>query len=436
MIAETKGLRALAFMLALAFASPARAADPPARPVPPWPSPLVFVTDTRLGMEAGIRTFDSLGRIVFRYDEAVPPLVTFDESRTGGKIGAITGRFAQWLFLDTAIADFESVAIHEVFGHGSRARDLRQPAKFELALPGIYCAILGDGENCTSRAEVSGGNGSRERGLLVTAGGIEANLLTAYWIDTRVVRAQGWMHQGDALVYMTSKLAYAGSFLSTDLDVAGTKPDGDDVASYVNGLQDRFNRPTAADRVQISRRLRTAYAWNLFDPMFWYATYASLYRGVIRGERWTQAPLPSIGKYTLYAAPRFGLSPWGAEHYVDVFVGREASVLALYGRVGSSGLATYNGAGIRALGVRLGERLALGGELDVWSQPETLFDERAVYERPQIRGVNAGVSADVRLYRNVGLTTRLAYKTRGYLTGQPIDEGLYGYFGATIALDR
>ena len=46
------------------------------------------------------------------------------------------------------------------------------------------------------------------------------------------------------------------------------------------------------------------------------------------------------------------------------------------------------------------------------------------------------LSGDLRIYGGVGLTARLAYKTRGYLAGQPIDEGLYGYVGASIALDR
>jgi len=86
--------------------------------------------------------------------------------------------------------------------------------------------------------------------------------------------------------------------------------------------------------------------------------------------------------------------------------------------------------------VRVHDRLALGGELDVWSQPETLLDERSVYERPQIRGVNAGLTGDLRLVGGLGIMARLAYKTRGYLAGQPIDEGLYGYVGASLALDR
>jgi hypothetical protein len=86
--------------------------------------------------------------------------------------------------------------------------------------------------------------------------------------------------------------------------------------------------------------------------------------------------------------------------------------------------------------VRVHDRLALGGELDVWSQPETLLEQRAVYERPQIRGFNAALSGDLRLIGSLGITGKLAYKTRGFLAGQPVDDGVYGYVGASIALDR
>lgn len=425
----------LAFVFALLLsATPVQAGEP--TPLPPSQSPLVFVLDPKLGMEAGVRTFDSLGRVIFRYDEALPALATFDETRMPGKIGAIAGRFAQWLFVDTAIAAFDATLIHEVFGHGARARDLRQEAKFDFALPGIYCVLLGDGENCTSHAQVTGGPGSRDRSILVTSGGVEANLLTGFWIETRMVQTRGWLHQGDLLLYGASKLAYSDSFLSRKVDTALTLSESNDVANYVTGLQDRFNLPTADDRRRVSRQLRTAYVWNLMDPLLWYAAYASFYRGIVRGERWSRAPVPTVGEYTLYAAPRFGVTPFGPEHYVDVLVGRDSSVVGLYGRVGSSGLASYTGAGVRAIGVRLDDRLALGGEIDVWSQPQTLLDDRAVYDRPQRRGVNAGLTADVRLFQNVGLTGRLAYKTAGFLAGQPIGEGLYGYFGATIAFDR
>jgi hypothetical protein len=91
---------------------------------------------------------------------------------------------------------------------------------------------------------------------------------------------------------------------------------------------------------------------------------------------------------------------------------------------------------VRALGLRVHDRVELGAELDVWRQPETLLDDRAVYVRDDVWGANAGGSIDVRVLGAVGVHGRLAYKSRGYLVGQPIDEGVHGYVGVSLALDR
>jgi hypothetical protein len=60
----------------------------------------------------------------------------------------------------------------------------------------------------------------------------------------------------------------------------------------------------------------------------------------------------------------------------------------------------------------------------------------AAYDRPQLWGMNAGASADVRVAGALGVTARLAWKSRGWLTGAPIDEGLHGWAGVSIAWDR
>jgi hypothetical protein len=437
---------ALAIALSCAVEGIARAQTE--KPTTPR-APLVFVYDPKLGMEAGIRSADSLGRILFRYDEAIPRFIDWNEKTVLGAAGAIVGRTLQYALVDDALASIETVIIHEVFGHGARARAFGQEVKFDFPLPGYYCVVLPSGDNCTAHTQVTTSTGARDHDLAVDMGGVEANLLTGYWIDMRIMQSGGWVHQGDLLVYFASKTTYMHSFLSTKLDIAGgLETPSDDIDRYVTLLQDRFNLPRPEDRHRISSRLRTAYLWNLADPMLLYSFYGVTYRGIGRGERITRVPFPTIGDTMFYAAPRFNLTPFGAEHYVDVFLGRrsrsaerggsgeregEASVLSVYGRAGSSGLASYTGAGARVMGVRVHDRLAVGGELDVWSQPEVLVEERNVYERPQIRGMNVGASVDIRVIDRVGITGKLAYKTRGYLAGQPLDDGPYGYFGLSIA---
>jgi hypothetical protein len=154
---------------------------------------------------------------------------------------------------------------------------------------------------------------------------------------------------------------------------------------------------------------------------------------VWRGDRYLRFPIPHAFGVAFYPTPRWTLSPFGAESYLDLFFAKDGTVLDVYGRTATSGLASAKGVGARAFGVRVHDRVRVGAELDVWNQPETLLDVHAAYDRAQQWGMNAGVSADVRIYGALGATARLAWKSRGWLTGAPIDEGLHGWLGASIA---
>lgn len=418
----------IAFAAVLAYAGPA-VADAPSRP------DYVLVADPKLGMEGGVLTFGSIGRLIYHYEDALPRLVDVDEAATvSGKFVGILGRSLKLVFLDDPLADVESTAIHEVFGHGARAREFGQQPNYTFTLPGVYCLILSPKDKeCTSLAKVQRSPELRDQDLAITLGGIESNYLTAWWINVQIMQTGGWAHHGDLLVYLRSKGSYVTSFFDGDLKVAGLlQPPSNDVDHYVTGLQDRFNRWRPEDRASIASKLQSAYLWNLFDPTLLFAFYSTVVNSIYRGERYSRLPLPSVGDTSFYPVPRFNVSPFGAEHYLDVFLSRRGAALDLYARIGSSGLASYSGAGVRVMGWRPFKRLGLGGELDVWNQPETLPYERAVYNRQNRYGGNVGALVDVSVIDRIGASVKIAYKSEGYLMGQPLGDGLYGYAGITI----
>jgi hypothetical protein len=393
--------------------------------------PLVFVADPKLGVETTVRTTDSLARVIYRYEDALPS-VDLDERTIGGKAVAVLGRGLKLVLLDEPIAEIASLVSHEVAGHGARARELGLDPTFLFYLPGIYRRIFAPSDDAPAGAYtqyLSPSPVEGDRAIVGTLGGLEANYVHAWWINARIVRAGGRVHHGDLLVYMASKLSYANSFFS----VPGEDEAGNDVGNYVSGLQDRSNQWRAEDRRRIAGRLGAAYLWNLFDPTLLYAAYGTLVSSIWEGRRVSNMPLPRIDGTTVFLSPRFALSPFGAEHTLDLFLARGRRMVDLYGRVGSSGLADSYGAGVRVLGLPVSERVALGGELDVWRQPEILLEERGVYDRPYRLGMNAGVFGDVHVAGAVGITGKLAVKTPGFIVGQPIGGGVHGYVGMSVA---
>lgn len=418
-------------------AQSAAAADRPAKDDRPihHGDDYVFVVDPKFGMEAGVRTTDSLYRLVSRYEDALPTVVRLDEMKPLEKGVGIFGRTLKLLFIDEPLAEFSTVAIHEVFGHGARGQEFGAPPSPSFYLPGIYCKLLTPGErsDCTAYSGVSEGSGLVDRDLGITAGGIESNMAQAWWLNARTMQRDGWIRHGELLAYMIAKGSYFGTFTGSELASGQGLRASNDVGHYVGLLQDRFNAWRPEDRHRVATRLQAGYLWNLADPMLLYAAYGTIVESLYRGKREMRVPLPKMGDVAFLPSPRFNLSPFGGEHYLDAFFSRRGVLADVYARTVSSGLASATGFGVRTLGFKATDRVELGGELDVWSQPEILPGVREIYDRDQRAGINMGGLATVRVIDRLGITAKLAYKTPGYVMAQPLEGGLYGYAGISIA---
>lgn len=417
------------------YAPSARADTPPSAERPP--PALTFVTvNPRLSGEGGVRTFESLGRLVFRYSDAISTGLGPDETTGPGKALAVLGRLLKLTFFDEPLAELEGTAIHEVFGHGARSRELHLNASYKFTLPGVYCFLLSNDCGSRGHTERPGYAKSVDGEIAIVSGGVEANYLTAHWINARVSEGGGRVRYDDTILYILSKIQYANSLLGMRRQ-ASVDGGSNDIENYASLLADRANRYRASDRDAMASRLAVASLWNLADPMLWASAYGLLVRHVALGNRSWQLPMPHVLGATVLVVPRFNLSPFGAEHYIDTFVHEDQHEVTAnaYVRVGSSGIGSYVGAGARLFKWRIQERLYGGAEADVWRQPELLFEERAVYNRRELWGWNAGASLEWRLRDRLGLLGRVAYKTRGHLMGQPLAEGVHGYVGLTLALD-
>lgn len=399
----------------------------------------VFVADPDFTMEGNARTFESLGRVVFLYEEALP---TFSENR----VALAAGRLAKLALLDGPISYLTMVTIHEVSGHGARGRELGRSPVFTFKLPEPYRSLLSPGDEEPNFAQPRDGvRGQPDREALFVAGGVEANAVTAQWLNRRLVAMGGRAHHADLLVYGGSKIVYASSFLGGGVE-RGEEGPADDVAAYVAALQDRFALTGPAGRARIARRLRVSYVYNLIDPTLAFAAWGTLVDALGRGRSYSELPLPVALGHVFLPTPRFGLTPFGAEHGLDLRFApahdaagrgparaRASWVGEVYGRVGTSGLATYAGVGAKVLDVPLLEdRARVGGEVDLWNQPIVDPEARAYVDRPNQWGANVGAFGRVRVFDRVGITGKLAYKSWGYAQGLPISAGLHGYVGLSF----
>jgi hypothetical protein len=392
--------------------------------------PLVFVADPRLGIEGGARTAVSVAELFFRYDDLVRRLEG-DESTALSKAGGIAQRTARLLLLDAPVTFVGGTFVHEFYGHAARAREWGGTATVRINLPAPYRGFLQEPGVRSGYADVSDPPSPEWQLAMVTAG-IESEYLAASWIEWRAQQRDGWLHYGQMTFLLTNKLAYMAEMLhGLTVETDGSN----DLDAYVRGLMERHNLYRPEDRLALARRLERAYLWNLTDPAFWQAAYHLLVTYLYGGSRWARLAGFDAGGFRLFPGTRYALSPFGPEHTVELTAARGGTLYGVYARLGSGGLAPSGGGGVQVLGFPLAPGVRVGGAIDLWSQPELLFDQRYVFDPPQLTGAAASLYVNGRLHGVLGLEAKLALKTKGYLPGQPLGAGPYGYLGVSLALD-
>jgi hypothetical protein len=393
-----------------------------------------LLASPKWSVEVGARSVASFQRAVFLYDEALSTALRFEEPTSGTRALGALGRLVKLLLVDFPIANFFLLVQHEVFGHGARAREDGQSPTFSLSVPFPYRLLL------DPRTQIGGfamfkDTGFLDRDLPATSGGIEAEAHHVHLLAVRALSREGVLHFSEQLSYLVGRSSYAGSFVAG----AASRSDGrvgDDVASWGQELMNRFNLFGEETRRAVGARLGWAWATQLLDPMLWLCAKQLFVDYLWRGERWARVPRFELGDVGLLPMVRFHLSPFGAEHIIDLVMMHPRLTIDASVRAVSSGLALSVGAGARIFGLRPVSWLELGASLDVWVQPELLHEFRNAYDGRLRPGVSGMVEVHWRPSTRWGVLAQVGAKTEGIVMAQPTRAGVFGLAGLSFTLDR
>jgi hypothetical protein len=382
-------------------------------------------------MEEGVRMAAGAEHVIFLYDGALSQRIELDESTAWRRALGILGRSAKLFLLDGPALIFIGTFEHEVFGHGARQREQGDWPTYTFGVPYPYRWIFAPHQS-NSGSTSGNDTGFVDHDLPVYAGGIEANSFSAHFRALEGFRDGGSMHFTDSLHYAASLLEYSPRWVSGG--TLGTESGGDP-DQYAAALDRRFNLSGNA-KVVVSQRLRWAFVASFVNPMWWLSVYASVAGYLGRGERWSHAPQLHIGDTSLFVLTRFSLSPFGAEHTLDVLVSRSSGLIDVYARFVSTGLAPAAGVGARVFRWEVHPKLELGGQLDVWVQPELLPQYRNAFDGRLLPGFSALVEATWRPFTHLGFVAHVGGKTSGYVMSQPLSAGVFGFAGVALYSTR
>jgi hypothetical protein len=323
-------------------------------------------------------------------------------------------------------------AQHEVFGHGSRAR--------EFSLDPQY----GMGFDMSAYTSVNRAPETTEQLILLAGGGTEADTVLADNLKnalcTRRVPASIipmlLFAKLDLSVYCWSTSDPSDGASASDSDDFGDQfENGNDIANYLVARQGQRNGADLTPMYNQEQSIidyedpllaknydaaQAAALWNALDPMLWASMVLYVNDHLVHGRRCiTQPVLPLGDRFGLGLGTRASLDPESISRYLDVYLTYDQTAVRLYGRHMDSSTDTAYGCGISLVGLPLGGPIRISAGADSWGNPksdENLYDGRSW---------NAFGEFSVDITESVQIVAKIGRKSAGFLPGTPEDGGTY-----------
>ena len=379
--------------------------------------PYTVVFDSYMTAQAGAQSLVTAQHVLAAAEDRWLPLKMGEESSRPGLALGILYRAGKFIGLDIPQDHLLLVVAHEVFGHGSRFRELgdgRIRYGFDAPIP------YGSGDAVTKF------NGlfpiSPLASLNVSAAGIEAQHVLADAITERAV-PRGRLHYREAWLYFESRMAA----LSYTLSASPTSSEGHDIADFL----DTFEEACSAPCEPLTRRyVQDRVLIVLADPLLYYSIYGFAASYVGSGNATGPMPLiPVGGGVRVLPSLGYALAPYGGELVVRSSItsdrtGWRFTNIAL--RAGNTGASTTWGVSARMADVLQLRGLRFGLAVDMWRQPELLAEQTSA---PLHLGGGAMANTIVPLPRKFqtswlqGIYVAAGYKTQGYVPGEQLSGG-------------
>ena len=396
----------------------------PATSVAQNASPILI--DRHMTVGAGATVMATFGDAVARAEDAVVPHRLFAENGVPRRTANFLFRVVKLIDVDIPQEQLLMVVNHEVFGHGARLRERFDGSiSYQIEAPFPF----GDGGGSTSFELTR--EPTTPEWLAISAAGMEVDGVAAGLLAHRAF-LEGRMRSRDAIRYFESELDTLSYVLST-----GDQPEepGHDVSDFLL-TYNMAARSVGAPELTAST-LRREVIGALANPMLGYALFG-IGRYVWNGDTDVPVPALDIGGVRYLPYLRYRLTSFGTEWAVINELGGRVRPLQIEARFGRSLNASPFGFGVRSERVTTLHQWRIDGGLEVWRQPPLEGDSLEPLADPLRWGTLVRGRAERPLSRawfgNTPLTfiVDLAFKTQGFVAGEPLGSGIVARAGIGI----
>ncbi len=382
----------------------------------------------------GAENIITLQKMICQMEDRVLPIRFSDESTFGQKVAGIGYRGAKILAIDLPVDYLSFLVQHEVFGHGSRYREVGYKDFYvELNLPFPYgpgrgfIRASGLGESVTSQTE----------DLMSIAGGMEGTLLLAHQLEYRWLQDDA-MHYRQSFLYLISRNDIV-AYIWRDRLFSNERFVGGDPANWlidINVLyafkEENIGKWYTHDRIEKQSLIALA------NPFQWYAAYTVAKTYLVDGDtHLEQMPTIHIGKLEFLPALGFNLTPFGSEFILNQYIIGKRRLTDVQVSVGDPYFNKFYAASVNVHDLVKSEKYSVGLHIGAWEQPPALLGgERVEESSGGLGGFGKAQLAYFPLqnHANLGLYASVGYKTTGYLMGEQLDKGAIYRFGLAFRM--
>jgi hypothetical protein len=319
------------------------------------------------------------------------------------------------------------VVAHEVFGHGSRLREIgAHNIRYSFDAPIPYgrggAVTRFSGDVLVTRADA----------LAIDTAGIEAQNVLADQIGRQALAA-GALRYREAWLYLESRL----DGLRYIRSVSPHSSEGHDVRAFLLDINDDCD-PPACTPLSASVLKRRALSM-LADPLLGSAAYSWAMSYIVQGRAFGPLwaiPLPHAMRYV--PALRFEMTPNGTEWATDHHFVHEGHLMTVTVGVADTLAARAWRVGVFADDIVRRDRWTGAVEVNVWRQPS--LDSSPADQTMQI-GAFAALTARIRagpsaFGQRASWFLQGGYKSDGFVRGERVRAGALARVGVSVSPRR
>jgi hypothetical protein len=275
---------------------------------------------------------------------------------------------------------------------------------------------------------------SRQQLAQVSSAGIEASHMVMDELSIRWMM-RGSVYYREALHYLRHQTANMAGLLLSGNNDKGVNP----FSNYLYFINREFGQ-ISSYRYGASSLKRDYLLANLTNP-YLYNSIVNVFHNYLRfGEDSVRLRAIPLG-YAKSLMPwiRLNLTPFGTEWMPELAVNYHRQAAQLYARIGNNSFTESYGGGIKMYNLVRNTKVAIHLHAAFWNQKYFYRNWSGQEVEPIGWGWNAGLTSFIKLGKGLNplsLALHAGYKTRGYIEGEPWQEGPVIRVGLSFALEN